>query len=134
MDFNEDRVHFTLCFCWTVGKANFLVSMHKFILHLTCSIIINYIKKNSIFFFFFACITYKISNKINSFFPAKRKFSKLKFIKSYIRSIIFTRKLIGLAIIIYKYVLIKLENNNLISKSASKQEEQFLNTHIYRVK
>lgn len=105
--------------------------MHKFILHLTCSIIINYIKRIVFFFFFFACITYKISNKINSFFPAKRKFSKLKFIKSYIRSIIFTRKLIGLAIIIYKYVLIKLENNNLISKSASKQEEQFLNTHIY---
>ena len=81
--------------------------------------ILNYIKRlNS---FPNTCIAYKILLTIHvTVAYAKRSFSKLKLIKSYLRSTMFQERLSELAILsIEKEMLEKLEYKNLVSQFAS---------------
>ena len=81
----------------------------------------NYIKKLE--FFPNACIAYKILLTIPVIVvSAERTFSKLKLIKSYLRSTMSQEKLSGLAILsIEKNMLEKIDYKSLINNFASKR-------------
>jgi hypothetical protein len=82
---------------------------------------LNYIKKLKSFPN--ACIAYRILLTIPiTVTSAERTFSKLKLIKSYLRSTMSQERLCGLAILsIEKNVLEKIDYKNLISNFASKR-------------
>jgi hypothetical protein len=82
--------------------------------------ILNYIKRDS---FPNACIAYRILLTIPvTVASAERSFSKLKLIKSYLRSTISQERLNGLAILsIEKKILENLEYKNLIKNFASQK-------------
>ena len=73
-------------------------------------------------FFPNACITFKILLTIHfTVASAERSFSKLKLIKSYLRSTMSRERLSELAISIEKEMLAELECKNLISNFASQK-------------
>ena len=82
--------------------------------------VLNYIKRLE--FFPNACITFKILLTIHvTVASVERSFSKLKLIKSYLRSTMSRERLSELAISIEKEMLAKLECKNLISNFASQK-------------
>ena len=82
--------------------------------------VLNYIKRLE--FFPNACITFKILLTIHVIVAsAERSFSKLKLIKSYLRSTMSRERLSELAISIEKEMLAELECKNLISNFASQK-------------
>ena len=82
--------------------------------------VLNYIKRLE--FFPNACITFKILLIIHvTVASAERSFSKLKLIKSYLRSTMSRERLSELAISIEKEILAELECKNLISNFASQK-------------
>ena len=82
--------------------------------------VLNYIKRLE--FFPNACITFKILLTIHfTVASAERSFSKLKLIKSYLRSTMSRERLSELAISIEKEMLAELECKNLISNFASQK-------------
>ena len=82
--------------------------------------VLNYIKRLE--FFPNACITFKILLTIHvTVASTERSFSKLKLIKSYLRSTMSRERLSELAISIEKEMLAELECKNLISNFASQK-------------
>ena len=86
--------------------------------------VLNYIKRLE--FFPNACIAFKILLTIPvTVASAERSFSKLKLIKSYLRSTMSQKRLRGLTILsIEKEMLVELECKNLISNFASQKKRK----------